>query len=163
MMTVLVYGGRDFADIPMRNGRPNKQHPLFAQREAELYFVYTMLEKELTIPDDGPNGWHLREPTRIIAGGARGADTAAVEWAILNVIPFKEYPADWKNIERPGAVVRTGRDGKPYDLLAGKVRNQLMIDDGKPSLGIGFPGGSGTADMAGRLVAAGIAVKEFAP
>ena len=50
------------------------------------------------------------------------------------------FPADWK--------VR-GR-------AAGHIRNQQMLDEGRPHLVVAFPGGRGTADMVRRARAAGI-------
>jgi hypothetical protein len=81
----------------------------------------------------------------IIAGGARGADALAIRWARLHACEFKEYPANWK----------------AHGKLAGPVRNQRMLDDGKPDLVIAFPGGSGTADMVRRAKNDGIEVREI--
>lgn len=39
---------------------------------------------------------------------------------------------------------------------AGPIRNQQMLDDGKPDLVVAFPGGKGTADMVRRARVAGI-------
>lgn len=78
----------------------------------------------------------------IISGGARGADTLAFYWATAKGIPAQEYPADW---DRLGS-------------FAGHVRNQKMLDEGKPHLVIAFPGGRGTADMTRRARKAGIPV-----
>jgi len=36
------------------------------------------------------------QPTLVISGAARGADTIARAWAIHRKIPLQEYPADWK-------------------------------------------------------------------
>jgi acyl-CoA synthetase (NDP forming) len=55
------------------------------------------------------------------------------------------FPANWK------------KHGKS----AGPIRNQLMLDVGKPDLVIAFPGGSGTADMIRRARKAGVPVKEI--
>jgi hypothetical protein len=44
---------------------------------------------------------------------------------------------------------------------AGPIRNQRMIDEGKPDLVIAFPGGRGTADMVSRAKKAGIPVQEI--
>ena len=77
---------------------------------------------------------------RIIHGGARGADTLAAELAVELGIPAKAYPADWR------------KHGK----AAGPIRNQLMLDDGKPDIVMAFPGGKGTADMLRRANHAGI-------
>jgi predicted Rossmann-fold nucleotide-binding protein len=67
----------------------------------------------------------------VIAGGARGADTLAAEWATERGIPTEIYVAEW------------GRLGRK----AGPIRNQRMLDEGKPDLVVAFPGGTGTAGM----------------
>jgi hypothetical protein len=68
----------------------------------------------------------------IIQGGARGADRLAVDWATSRKIVLEWYIADWNRLG-PGA---------------GHIRNQRMIDEGKPDAVVAFPGGTGTADMA---------------
>lgn len=78
----------------------------------------------------------------VIDGMARGADTLGFKWAQHNGIETERYPAQWKT----------------YGRAAGPIRNQQMIDDGKPDMGIAFPGGTGTADMKKRLKSAGINV-----
>jgi hypothetical protein len=88
---------------------------------------------------------HARRPiTTLIEGEARGLDIRAKAWAQRRGIAVDPYPADW-------AVL--GKD-------AGPVRNQWMIDLGKPDYGLVFPGGTGTADMRRRLVAAGVPFEE---
>lgn len=82
---------------------------------------------------------------KIIHGGARGADALAGEWAECFGVPFRVFPANWD------------RDGK----AAGPIRNQRMIDEGKPDLVIVFPGGRGTADMVMRARKAGITIREI--
>ncbi|MGN6773056.1 MAG: DUF2493 domain-containing protein [Rhizobiaceae bacterium] len=96
-------------------------------------------------------GWlqaiHLKRGIRtIIEGGATGADALAASWAIVEGVPVEQFPAEWK---------RHGR-------RAGPIRNQRMIDEGKPDIVIAFPGGRGTADMVWRAKAAGIPVREIA-
>ncbi|MBB4235073.1 hypothetical protein GGD57_001631 [Rhizobium esperanzae] len=80
----------------------------------------------------------------LIEGEARGLDVRAKAWAQRRGIVVDPYPADWDNL------------GK----AAGGIRNQWMIDDGKPDYGMVFPGGRGTADMRRRLIAAGISFEE---
>jgi len=80
----------------------------------------------------------------IIHGAARGADSLAGYWAKANHIPVEEYPADWK------------QHGKG----AGSIRNQRMLDEGRPDAVLAFPGGVGTADMIRRARAAGLPVWE---
>lgn len=78
----------------------------------------------------------------VICGGARGADDLAYTWACRNDKKPERYMAEWD---------RHGR-------AAGPIRNQRMIDEGKPTLVIAFPGGAGTADMIRRAQKAGIPV-----
>lgn len=97
----------------------------------------------------------------VIEGNAPGADRMAGYWARKNGITNLKYDAEWTNIERHGALVRTRRDGTKYDALAGHIRNQRMIDEGKPDLVVAFPGGTGTADMVRRAREVGIEVVEI--
>lgn len=78
----------------------------------------------------------------VIHGGAKGTDWCAHLWA--NSPAGKraeiEFRADWT------------KNGK----AAGPIRNQQMIDEGKPDLVVAFPGGRGTADMVRRAKSSGI-------
>lgn len=86
---------------------------------------------------------HTYNPIKLlIAGGARGADTLAEYWARDNGIPRKIFPADWHT----------------YGNRAGPIRNQQMLNEGKPDIVVAFPGRSGTADMIRRAEAAGVPV-----
>ena len=80
----------------------------------------------------------------IIHGGASGADALAESWAASNKVARHRFSAQWD------------KHGK----AAGPMRNQAMIDKGKPDLVIAFPGGRGTADMVSRARAAGVRVVE---
>ena len=84
------------------------------------------------------------KPTRVIQGGADGYDLCGELWAQAHNIPCDTYPADWRK----------------HGRAAGPIRNQAMIDKGKPNLAVQFPGGRGTADMRKRLDKAGIEVIE---
>lgn len=76
----------------------------------------------------------------VIEGGATGADALARKWAKDRRVPVRTYKAHWTK----------------HGNAAGPIRNQLMIDDGKPNAVIAFPGGHGTADMVLRAKAAGL-------
>ena len=78
----------------------------------------------------------------VIQGAARGADEAAIDWAIRRGVEFTSFHADWETM------------GK----RAGWARNQRMLDEGKPDVIIAFPGGRGTADMVKRAESAGVRV-----
>lgn len=83
----------------------------------------------------------------IITGAAPGADKLATEWAAECGIQFREFPANWK----------------AHGRAAGPIRNQRMLDEGRPDLVVAFPGGRGTADMIRRAKAAGVMVEEAQP
>lgn len=79
----------------------------------------------------------------VIHGGAGGADSLAGRWARHYGLREEVYPAHW------------AKHGK----AAGPIRNQQMIDEGKPTRAYGFRSDGesrGTDDMTRRLVAAGI-------
>lgn len=85
-----------------------------------------------------------RPITLIIEGGAKGADNLARMYAEFANIPCDTYPADWDNL------------GKK----AGPIRNQQMLDEGKPDLVVAFPtkNSRGTWDMVERARKAGVEV-----
>lgn len=78
----------------------------------------------------------------VIQGGATGADQMARDWCARNGVPYDNYPADWT----------------AHRKAAGPLRNQRMIDHGKPDQVLAFPGGKGTADMVRRARRAGLPV-----
>lgn len=80
----------------------------------------------------------------VIQGGARGADQIAREWCAARKVQCVNYVADWE------------ADGR----AVGPIRNQRMIDDGRPDRVLAFPGGKGTADMVRRARAANLDVVE---
>ncbi len=82
--------------------------------------------------------------THVIQGGARGADRLGYDWARKRKVPVSTFNADWQR----------------FGPKAGPLRNQQMLDEGKPDLVIAFPGGRGTADMVRRALAAGVPVRE---
>ena len=106
---ILVCGGRDYADwYRLCDVLDN----LTFDRD---WIIYDKVN-DLFLPD-----------VFIISGGARGADTLAVEWAVMNYCQVDIYMADWKQ----------------YGRRAGPIRNQQMLDEGKPDLVVAFPGGRG--------------------
>lgn len=98
-------------------------------------------------------------PDEVVHGAAAGADRLARLWCERTGIPQRSFRADWDDITVPGALIREHPDGRKYNVLAGFMRNQKVIDEGHPTHGLQFPGGDGTADMAKRCNAAGIPVR----
>ena len=86
-----------------------------------------------------------RPITQIIHGDATGADNAAKRWAENNNVGQYMFPVskqEWREIGRK----------------AGPLRNQRMLDLGKPDVVVAFPGNTGTADMVRRAEKAGVPV-----
>lgn len=81
----------------------------------------------------------------VIHGGATGADSHAGVFAQLRHAKVIVFRAAWKK----------------YGKKAGPLRNQRMIDEGKPDLVVAFSGGRGTADMVRRAQDAGIEVVAY--
>lgn len=79
----------------------------------------------------------------IIHGCASGADSEAYIWSQMACAYHAPFRADWRT----------------HGKAAGPIRNQRMIDEGKPDLVVAFPGGRGTADMVRRARSAGVEVR----
>lgn len=80
----------------------------------------------------------------LIHGGASGVDTIAGAWAKEWGVSVWVHPADWAK----------------HGNAAGPIRNQDMLERGKPDAVVAFPGGRGTADMVRRARAANVLVIE---
>ncbi len=91
---------------------------------------------------------HDKKPiSLVIEGGAKGADRSAHDWAEHVGVPTIRFRADWKRL----------------GPAAGPIRNQRMLDEGKPDLVVAFPGGKGTANMKELAKKAGVEVVEAIP
>lgn len=88
------------------------------------------------------------EKPLFINGGAPGLDTLVKDWCATHAVPCFTMFAPW---------------GSKLRRAAGPVRNQWMIDYGNPDMGIVFPGGTGTADMHKKMIAAGLKIKIIRP
>lgn len=83
----------------------------------------------------------------IIEGNAKGVDQMAGKWAEAWGIDLKVFPALWRR----------------YGRIAGRIRNNQMLAEGKPDLVIAFhddlENSRGTKDMVRRAKKAGIPVE----
>lgn len=90
-------------------------------------------------------GQRMRDPiTGQIVGGA---DYWGFQWAKARGKSYVTVRAEWHK----------------HGRAAGPLRNQRMIDEHAPQLGVEFFGGRGTADMARRLHLEGIEVRQATP
>src|SRR4051812_7345271 len=64
----------------------------------------------------------MQKPSLVIHGAASGVDSLADQWACASGIKRLPFPAEWN------------KHGK----AAGPIRNQEMLDEGKPDLVIAF-------------------------
>ncbi len=93
-------------------GRDHSDYKLIRDSLYDILF-----DKEWDDEDEVPN-------VIIIHGGAEtGADKWADRWAVHNGLTIEEYKADWEK----------------YGRRAGPIRNQQMLDEGKPDLVVAFP------------------------
>lgn len=133
MTTMLVCGGRHFGHVHFLTPREARQAE--GERAAKQNF---MLREALD---------HLRQErgvTKVISGGATGADAAAYEWARSRCIACVVVKAEWR----------------VYGRAAGPIRNGKMLDL-KPDFVVAFPGRDGTDDMVSQALAAGVEVIDY--
>ena len=140
-MRLLVCGGRHYSNYKhVRQGKVTQE-----QFMAEYRVVDDAIAEALGwVSTDDMDTWLPPKDTVIISGAAGGVDTSAIDWAVVNWVEWEEYPANWE------------KDGK----AAGPIRNQQMLDEGKPDKVLAIRGGKGTADMVRRAKKAGIPVIE---
>lgn len=127
MIRVLVCGGRNYSD-----------------KHAVWQTLYGFCDDRGLWSEPDKYGNKLPSGLTVIHGGARGADSLADQWAVVNWVPFEEYKADWDT----------------HGKKAGILRNIQMLEEGKPDVVIAFPGGRGTAHMVSISKNAGVEVIE---
>lgn len=139
-LRVLVCGGRNFANRVVKGDEIAKR---------EHYFIFSALDK-IALEHAKATGVNTEDNWlpywTVISGGAKGADNAGEDWAVINWTQLEIYPADWEK----------------YGTAAGIIRNIQMLKEGKPDLVVAFPGGRGTAHMVKIAKEAGIPVREIA-
>jgi hypothetical protein len=102
---------------------------------------------------------HARRPiSKIVEGGATGADRLARLWALAREVRYRTYDAAWDDLSAPGARILTRHDGTRYNANAGFDRNREMLAKERPDRVVAFPGGGGTADMCAVAEAADVEV-----
>ena len=65
--------------------------------------------------------------TEVVSGAAKGGDKLGENWASINRVKVKKFPADWKDLDAVGAVIKEGEYGK-YNARAGFDRNTKMVE-----------------------------------
>ena len=101
--TVLVCGGRDYADYE------------------KVFNALSDLCDKRKLWSDNAYAVKIANGLRVVTGGARGADTMAEAWAQNNGAQSKVYPADWKQFGLRAGPVRNQQmiDEEKIDLVIG--------------------------------------------
>ena len=86
-----------------------------------------------------------QRPDVIIHGDAAGADRVAGQVAAKWGIEVWKFPANWAR----------------YGKSAGPRRNYQMIQEGRPTLVLAFPGGRGTENMVKQASKAGLPIRRI--
>jgi len=73
------------------------------------------------------NSTHNDLITEVVCGCAKGVDTAGEKWAHINNIPVHHFPAKWKDLDVPHAIIKQNTYGK-YNKNAGSTRNTVMAE-----------------------------------
>lgn len=143
---LLVCGSRDFGVKVDDKG--NRYHD---EDSIEFRFLHMVLDS-LLLSWEEQRWMNMPNPEFvIIEGDAWGADRIAGMWAKRHesdgdIVEHESYPADWKQHKRG----------------AGPIRNQAMLDLGKPTLVLAFSNdfaaSKGTANMIKQSQAAGVPV-----
>lgn len=113
---------------------------VYGGRDYGYYYENNIKKKDLDLINKSVDFVKSYKPTVIICGCALGGDEIGEYVSKAMRIPICYFPANWDK----------------FGKGAGFIRNQQMLDEGKPDLGIGFPGGNGTADMTRRILKAGV-------
>ena len=86
-----------------------------------------------------------QRPDVIIHGDAAGADRVAGQVAAKLGLEVWKFPANWAR----------------YGRSAGPRRNYQMIQEGRPTHVLAFPGGAGTANMVKQASKAGLPIRRI--
>lgn len=94
--------------------------------------------------------------TEIVSGmEPTGADAAGESYAADEVLPVAPFPAKWDDLNAPGAKIKTNLAGKPYNALAGFLRNEAMGKYADCAIIMNVDHSPGSTDMEKRMRAQG--------
>lgn len=110
------------------------------------------------------SGFEIEE---VVCGKAPGIDTVGENWAKKNKVKIKPFPAEWDNLELPGATPKSRynkwkKREEIYNSSAGFYRNGLMAKYAECLIAIPGEGG-GTKDMIEKAKAEGLEIYVHQP
>lgn len=153
-MRVLVFGSRTY-------GRPVRPDRSRGDEQPDLGLVFDVLQGMYEMHSLGYLLTHMQHFT-VVHGMARGADTLAKMW----VEAVGPHPGDQRGVNDDVCSVLQDpypADWQKHGNAAGPIRNQRMLVEGKPTVGVGFVDkplveSLGSHDMAHRLKRAEVPV-----
>lgn len=86
------------------------------------------------------------EVTEVVSGTAAGVDRLGECYAMDEGLDLSRFPADWKNVSAPGAVIKMGHYGQ-YNAIAGHQRNKQMGDYADALIAVWDGKSKGTLNM----------------
>jgi len=148
-MNILVCGSRDIADTTGTTLPPEQEAERLKPKLEQYKRIHKVLHDLVYIHSkqrSDTDNW-LPTDITIIEGGARGVDSAAADFAHVNFCQHRMFPAAWDL----------------YGKAAGTIRNQQMLDEGKPDLVVAFPSknSKGTWHMVRIAKKAGVPVEIY--
>lgn len=114
---VIVAGGRNFKDFDLLQAKCN-----------------VILTSKL--PD-----------VEIVSGCAQGADALGEMYAAFYNLIVAPFNADWDNMDATPCLPRKTRSGRPYNALAGNIRNKQMAEYAHALICFWDGKSKGSADM----------------
>jgi hypothetical protein len=136
-MRVIVAGSRKFNNYP------------FLEKEC------IRILKEIHAPKD----------VVIVSGTADGADTLGEQFAEKYNLDIEYFPAEWDNLDARPCFIKTGKNGKEYNSLAGFNRNEEMAkyaaEDNGVLICFRVNHSPGSSDMIARAKKHGLKVFEI--
>jgi len=97
----------------------------------------------------------------IVCGMAKGSDLMGYRYAKERGYEIAEFPADWDNFDVEQCVIKTTKDDKKYNSLAGHNRNRLMSEDADALIAFWDGKSTGTANMIDLATKKGLKVKIY--
>ena len=129
MIKVIIAGGREFSDY---------------------HYLCKIMDNILRL--------RTLDEVTIICGMAKGADLLGLRYAKERGYSWLEFPADWDNLDVTPCFIRYIK-GKPYNALAGNIRNKKMADVGTHLVAFHDKVSKGTKDMIALANKEGLVVK----
>lgn len=93
----------------------------------------------------------IRDDIQIVDGKAHGADDLGHRYAKERQYSWKRFPADWDNLDAPGALIKTNKYGKKYNAKAGHDRNGAMRDYADAAVVFRVDMSPGSTDMIKKM------------